>query len=215
MNGREVYRFATRVMGKAAKQACDKAGVTLDEIDLLIPHQANIRIIESASDYLKINRDKVFTNLDRYGNTSAASIPIALCEAIESGRVNPQDKIVMVGFGGGLTWGATVVQWGIPLPEKQRDWRYKTARWMLYRWAKVLSTSKRLSRWIDGVLVDEENKERRQPIKEKTKEEKVKTHRNGHGPKPEPLESPLEAPLIKPVEADEVVPTLEKPLNGK
>ncbi|MEW5957258.1 MAG: beta-ketoacyl-ACP synthase III, partial [Chloroflexota bacterium] len=76
MNGREVYRFATRVMGKAARQACDKAGIEMEQISLFVPHQANIRIIESASKQLKISDDKVFTNLDRYGNTSAASIPI-------------------------------------------------------------------------------------------------------------------------------------------
>jgi 3-oxoacyl-[acyl-carrier-protein] synthase-3 len=215
MNGREVYRFATRVMGRAAKQACDKAGVPLDEIDLFIPHQANIRIIESASDYLKIDRDKVFTNLERYGNTSTASIPIALCEAIESGRVHAKDKIVMVGFGGGLTWGATVVEWGVPMPYKQREWWYKALRWLLYRWAKVLSTSKRLSRWIDGVLSSEENGEYRSPAKEKPKEDEIRPHKNGNGAKPEPLDSPSQVPIIKPAEVEETVANSEKQFNGK
>ncbi len=172
MNGREVYRFATRVMGKAARQACEKAGVPLNEICLFIPHQANIRIIESAADSLKIDRDKVFTNLEKYGNTSAASIPIALCEAIETGRVQSKDKLVMVGFGGGLSWGATVVEWGVPMPYKQREWWYKGMRWMVYRWAKVRSTTLRVSRWVQNlfpgydILVTPEPP----PAKEKPKE---------------------------------------------
>lgn len=150
MNGREVYRFATRTMGKAVKQVCSKAGVALDEIDLLIPHQANVRIIKSAQKQLKLKDDKVFINLDKYGNTSAASIPIALCEAIEQGRVHYRDKIVMVGFGGGLTWGATVIRWGLEMPYQPRQWWYKGMRWMVYRWARVRSTTRRMSRWLDS-----------------------------------------------------------------
>lgn len=172
MNGREVYRFATRVMGKAAKQACEKAGVPINEIALFIPHQANIRIIESAADALKIDRDKVFTNLEKYGNTSAASIPIALCEAIEAGRVQSKDKLIMVGFGGGLSWGATVVEWGVPMPYKRREWWYKGMRWVIYRWAKVRSATLRMSRWVQNlfpgydILVTPEPP----PAKEKSKE---------------------------------------------
>lgn len=172
MNGREVYRFATRVMGKAARQACEKAGVPLNEIDLFIPHQANIRIIESAADALKIDRDKVFTNLEKYGNTSAASIPIALCEAIEAGRVQSKDKLVMVGFGGGLSWGATVVEWGVPMPYKRRQWWYKGLRWIIYRWAKVRSTTIRLSRWFENLLPGDDilASPEPAPVKEKPKE---------------------------------------------
>jgi 3-oxoacyl-[acyl-carrier-protein] synthase-3 len=143
MNGREVYRFATRIMGKAARQACNNAGVNVSDIDLFVPHQANIRIIQSASKALGITDDKVFTNLDRYGNTSAASVPIALCEAIEQGRVNTHDRIVMVGFGGGLSWGAAVVQWGLPMPYKRRQWWYRALRWMLYRWIQASSNARR------------------------------------------------------------------------
>lgn len=175
MNGREVYRFATRVMGSAAKQACEKAGVPIDEIDLLIPHQANIRIIESASKSLKIGEDKIFTNLDKYGNTSAASIPIALCEAIEAGRVHSKDKLVMVGFGGGLTWGATVVEWGVPMPYKQREWWYKGIRWTLYRWARVRSSWIKLTRWLENLLPAGDKADGYlTPPKEKTKEDKPK-----------------------------------------
>ncbi len=215
MNGREVYRFATRVMGRAAKQACEKAGIKLDEIDLLIPHQANIRIIENASDYLKISKDKVFTNLDKYGNTSAASIPIALCEAIENGRVQNKDKLVMVGFGAGLTWGATVVQWGVPMPHKKREWWYRAIRWTLYRWARVRSATIRVSRWLESLLPSEEVEEQpKTPAKEKTKERPVKTPQ-GNGVKPPSTDLPPELPIIKPAEIEEKVLEVERPLNGK
>ncbi len=139
MNGPEVYKFATRVMGRAAKEAVEKGGITLDDIDLFIPHQANARIIKSAAKYLKLDESKVFQNLQRYGNTSSASIPIALCEAIQNGRVRDGDNLVFVGFGAGLTWGATVVKWGLPVPYQQRQKWYKGLRWMLYRWARFTS----------------------------------------------------------------------------
>lgn len=214
MNGREVYRFATRVMGKAAKQACEKAGIAIEEIDLFIPHQANMRIIESASKALKISEDKVFTNLDKYGNTSAASIPIALCEAIESGRVENKDKLVMVGFGGGLTWGATVVEWGVPMPYKQREWWYKALRWMVYRWARVRSATIRLTRWLESLLPTENEGGYLTPSKEKQKEEISQPHK-GNGVKPIPLDLPTELPIIKPVGPEERVMEIERPLNGK
>ena len=113
MDGRRVLRFAIRIMSKAAVEAVKASGLSLSDIDLLIPHQANLRIIELTRRHLGLPEDKVFINVDRYGNTSAASIPIALCEAIEEGRVNEGDNLVMVGFGGGLTWAATVVHMGV------------------------------------------------------------------------------------------------------
>ena len=85
--------------------------MSLDEIDLFIPHQANIRIIDAAVEVLGIDRNKVFVNLDRYGNTSAASIPISIAEALEQGRIKPGDNVMMVGFGAGLTWGASLFRW--------------------------------------------------------------------------------------------------------
>lgn len=112
MNGRKVFKFATKVMAGATLEAIDKAGLRLDDIDLLIPHQANMRIIELAARHLKLPMEKVVVNLDRYGNTSAASIPIALVESLEEGRIRDGMNIVMVGFGGGLTWAAAVVHWG-------------------------------------------------------------------------------------------------------
>ncbi len=122
MNGREVYRFATRVMAEAAHIVVKRAGWSLEQIDLFIPHQANARIIESAAKALKLASDKVFVNLQNYGNTSAASIPIALCEAVDAGKVKPGDRLVLVGFGAGLTWAACAIQWtaekpgAIPIP---------------------------------------------------------------------------------------------------
>ncbi|RKP55414.1 ketoacyl-ACP synthase III [Cohnella endophytica] len=111
MNGRDVFKFAVRVMGSAAEEALAHAGYTKADIDLLIPHQANIRIIQSALERLNLSEDKAMINLDRYGNMSAASIPLALAEAVEEGRVNEGDCLVLVGFGGGLTWGASVLIW--------------------------------------------------------------------------------------------------------
>lgn len=119
MNGREVYRFAVNVVGQALQQALAAAEMTIDDVDLFIPHQANVRIIQSAIKTLKIPPEKVFINVDRYGNTSTASIPIALCEAIEAGKIHPGANLALVGFGGGLSWAAAVVHWGVettPLP---------------------------------------------------------------------------------------------------
>ena len=111
MAGAEVFKFAVRVMGSAAEEALRKAGLGKEDIDLLIPHQANIRIINSALHRLNVTEDKCIINLDRYGNVGAASIPMALAEAAETGRLSAGDKIVMVGFGAGLTWGASVLVW--------------------------------------------------------------------------------------------------------
>lgn len=120
MNGREVFKFATRVMGETTLQAIDQAGLSLDDIDLVIPHQANLRIIQLAARHLGLPMEKFFVNIDRYGNTSAASIPIALVEALEEGRIRDGMNICMVGFGGGLTWAAAVVRWG--QPAKPVEW---------------------------------------------------------------------------------------------
>jgi 3-oxoacyl-[acyl-carrier-protein] synthase-3 len=113
MNGREVFKFATRVMGQAATEAILQAGMSLSDIDLLIPHQANLRIIELAARHLGLPMGKVLVNIQDYGNTSAASIPIALVEAIEQGRCKEGDNLCLVGFGAGLTWAAAVVRWGV------------------------------------------------------------------------------------------------------
>lgn len=111
MNGREVFKFAVRVMGSATEAVLAKAGIDKKDIDLFIPHQANIRIIKSAMERLELPEEKVVINVDKYANTSAASVPLALVEAQESGRLKPGDKVLMVGFGGGLTWGSSVLIW--------------------------------------------------------------------------------------------------------
>ena len=111
MDGNQTYRFATRTLASTALAAVTKAGLQASDIDLFIPHQANIRIIQSVADGLGLSMDKMFVNLDRYGNTSAASIPIALAEAVDSGRVKVGDKLVIVAFGAGYTSGAVAIEW--------------------------------------------------------------------------------------------------------
>lgn len=111
MSGSDVFKFAVRVMETSAKSVIEKAGLTIEDIDLLVPHQANIRIIDSAVKRLGLPDEKVVVNLNRYGNMSAASIPVALDESVQSGRINEGDNLVLVGFGGGLTWGASVLRW--------------------------------------------------------------------------------------------------------
>ncbi|HEX7117212.1 MAG TPA: beta-ketoacyl-ACP synthase III [Longimicrobiales bacterium] len=111
MAGREVFKSAVRSMAEAADQALHRAGLTGEDIDLLVPHQANIRIIEATAKYANIPMEKVFVNVDRYGNMSSATVPIALDEAVEQGRVRPGDNILMVAFGAGFTWGSSVVRW--------------------------------------------------------------------------------------------------------
>ncbi|HET7093282.1 MAG TPA: beta-ketoacyl-ACP synthase III [Thermomicrobiales bacterium] len=113
MNGREVFRFAVNVMGDSAAEAVAKAGLSFADVDMLIPHQANQRIIDAAARRLGLPLSRVWVNLDRYGNTSAASVPIALAEAAASGALREDDNLVLVAFGGGLAWAAGVVRWGV------------------------------------------------------------------------------------------------------
>lgn len=112
MNGNEVFKFAVKVMGEAAIKALESAGLKPSDVDCLIPHQANIRIIQSAAKRLKLPMDKVMINVNKYGNTSAASIPIALEEAVHGGKIKQGDTVVLVGFGAGLTWASAVIKWG-------------------------------------------------------------------------------------------------------
>lgn len=112
MNGREVFKFAVRQMGESAENVINKAGLSKEDVDFLIPHQANIRIMEASRTRLDLPLEKMSKTIHKYGNTSAASIPISLVEDVEEGRVKDDDVIVMVGFGGGLTWGAIAMRWG-------------------------------------------------------------------------------------------------------
>jgi len=113
MAGQEVFKFAVKIMADASIQALEKCGIAPEDVDLFIPHQANTRIIESAARRLGIPEEKVFVNVHKYGNTSAASIPIAIDEAVREGRLKKGDVMVAVGFGAGLTWAASVIKWGI------------------------------------------------------------------------------------------------------
>ncbi len=113
-NGREVYRFATKIMGDAAEEAMRRAGVQPRDIALLVPHQANLRIIQAAAARFDFPMERVWVNVDRYGNTSSASIPIGLSEAQAAGRLHLGDLVLAVSFGGGLTWGASVLRWWEP-----------------------------------------------------------------------------------------------------
>src|SRR5205085_10029372 len=110
MAGREVFKHAVRSMSEAADRALDAARLTGSDIDLLIPHQANVRIIEATAKHANISMDKVYVNVDRYGNTSAASVPIALDEAIEKGRVGEGSIVLLVAFGAGFTWGSMAIR---------------------------------------------------------------------------------------------------------
>ncbi len=149
MNGREVFRFATRVMVQATHEALDRANLSMDDIHLIIPHQANARIIQAAARGLNVPMERCFVNLDRYGNTSTASIPIATCEAYQQGLIRPGDKLVFVGFGAGLTWGAAVVEWSGPFPGMRR---VLSPRYQVY--ARVRSKLLRWLRRIDAFIWD-------------------------------------------------------------
>jgi 3-oxoacyl-[acyl-carrier-protein] synthase-3 len=111
MSGSEVFKLAVRGMADSVTEALEKAGVRLEDVACFIPHQANQRIIDAISERLQFPKEKVFVNLQKYGNTSAASCAIALCEALEAGKIRKKDKIVLATFGSGLVWGAVVIEW--------------------------------------------------------------------------------------------------------
>jgi 3-oxoacyl-[acyl-carrier-protein] synthase-3 len=109
MNGREVFKFATRVIGPACQQALHNAAMTMDDVDWIIPHQANLRIIQAAARDMRLPMERFVVNIDRYANTSAASIPLALAEKLDNGCIQPTDTLLLVSFGAGMTWAASVV----------------------------------------------------------------------------------------------------------
>jgi len=111
MSGREVFKAAVKAMAHACDEAIRRAGLTAEDIDLLVPHQANIRIIEATAKHTGTSMSKVMVNIDRYGNTSAASIPLALAQAVDEGRLRPGMRVLLVSFGAGFTWGSAVVRW--------------------------------------------------------------------------------------------------------
>ena len=187
MNGREVFRFATRAIDRSLREVMHRAGWTHQQVDIIVPHQANIRIIEAASKSLGIPMDKFYCNLERYGNTSAASIPIALTDAFEAGRLHPNDRVAMVGFGAGLTWAAAAVQWSQP---RQPSRSKKTISRIGYSLANVRSRARRVYRKVeDRIFGSQAPTHSPSPLRPP-----VKPHQNGtgqvngngkHAPRPE------------------------------
>ena len=110
MDGSEVFKFAVRIMAESSKRIVENAGFSIDEVDMIIPHQANVRIVDGAAKRLGIPKEKVFTNVERTGNMSSASVAVALAECVEKGLIKEGDKVVLVGFGGGLTWGSVLIE---------------------------------------------------------------------------------------------------------
>ncbi|MBN1429246.1 MAG: ketoacyl-ACP synthase III [Anaerolineae bacterium] len=151
MNGRDVFRFAARVMTSAIEEVIRNTGLMLSDIDVIIPHQANLRIIDASMRSLKFPSERVIINVERYGNTSAASIPIALVEAVEQGRIKANDRLVVVGFGGGLTWGAALLEWDV-IPTTASYGR-DVLREGLYILARVRSLLNRMMRFLESVFV--------------------------------------------------------------
>ncbi len=154
MNGREVFRFATRVMANATEEVITQAGLKVEDINLVIPHQANQRIIEAAARGLKLPTERFMMNLDRYGNTSTASIPLATYEAVEQGRLQPGDYIILVGFGAGLTWGALLAQWSGPLSKTQRRVRHFSTL------NRARTLFRQTARRIEGMIWGRDKKEK-------------------------------------------------------
>ena len=151
MDGRQVFRFATSVIVSSIQDVLKKANMSLDEIDLIVPHQANTRIIESAAKKLKIPAEKFYLNVEHTGNTSAASIPLALCDAVREGRLRPDDNVVFVGFGGGLTWAASLIKWDVTppdVPAVEHEW--KRVRYIM---ARGRSRLRRFQRRVEAVVV--------------------------------------------------------------
>lgn len=147
MDGKEVFRFATRVMVQATEEVTRASGWTVQDLDLIVPHQANFRIIDAAARGLKLPMEKFMVNVECYGNTSAASIPIATVEAVQAGRLKAGDKVVFVGFGAGLTWGSVAAEWTGPTSTRRPihlEW-YKP-------WAIGRSLLLRLWRFLEAIL---------------------------------------------------------------
>ncbi len=153
MNGPQVFRWATQMMTSAAEQVIASSGLNSEEIDLFIPHQANMRIIESTAKRLGLAPDKVFANVDRYGNTSAASIPIALCEALDKGLIKVGDNVVLTSFGAGLSWAAVALRWSAEIPERLSPW-VPFRQTFETRVAAVRSALRRQQRRV-GTVIDE------------------------------------------------------------
>jgi 3-oxoacyl-[acyl-carrier-protein] synthase III len=182
MNGQEVFRFATRIMNSSTRKVVDAAGLSLDDIDLIIPHQANTRILHVAAKQLGIPLERIFANLDKYGNTSAASVPLALVDAIQAGRVRAGDHIVMVGFGGGLTWGACLVKWAVSPEETERPWWQRLLHAIRYRLAGLKRFISRAERRLDAVEYRLRRRDMPDMVDTDNHDPEIKTGSNGRAP---------------------------------
>jgi len=180
MAGGEVYRFATRIMNSVTREVVEAASLTMDDIDLIIPHQANTRILQAAAKQLHIPMDRIYSNLHKYGNTSAASVPLALVDAIEEGRLHAGDHLVMVGFGGGLTWGACLVQWRYDVSDRQWPIWQRGLQGARFGLAGVKSWTHRAERQLRFMEIRLRRRARQR------REERAKAKReSGPGPGPE------------------------------
>jgi len=151
MKGREVFRFAVNAMPRAIRDVLEKAKLNLSDVALVIPHQANQRILDASARALGLPVEKFYSNLEWYGNTSAASIPIALCEAVEQGQIQQDDLVVCAGFGGGLTWGAAAIRWTVRAPSAPMTrWEVLFYR-ITYRYASLRSRLLRILRTISAL----------------------------------------------------------------
>ena len=152
MHGRQVFRFATNVVARTIEEVLEKAELQPEDVSLVVPHQANGRIIAAAAKKLKIPEERFHTNLEFTGNTSAASIPLALDDALSKGKLKPNDNVVFVGFGGGLTWAASVVKWDAAtpvVPWEKRQWRKARYIWVRFR-SRVRKTARRWGAFLAG-----------------------------------------------------------------
>ncbi len=147
MNGPQIFRWATQIMPRAAEQVMASSGLTPEDISLFIPHQANHRIMEASARRLGLPPEKVFSNVREYGNTSAASIPIAMCEALSAGRVDVGDYVVLSSFGAGLSWAALALRWSVPIPSHVAPWE-PIQRQVASRMAAVRSVLRRGERSV-------------------------------------------------------------------
>lgn len=143
MDGRRVFRFASRIMASSLREVTSKLGLAVSDLSLVIPHQANQRIMDAACEELGYPPDRVYSNLERYGNTSAASVPIALCEAADEGRLRDGELVALVAFGGGLSWGAAIVRWGRTI---RPPWHVAVRGRGRQLWAAILWQWRRLLR---------------------------------------------------------------------
>jgi 3-oxoacyl-[acyl-carrier-protein] synthase-3 len=157
MDGREVFRFATHIINESVREVVGKAGLKMSDIALIVPHQANQRILSAAARSLNVPESLFYSNVHRYGNTSAASIPIALCEAEREGRLKSNDHIVLIGFGGGLTWAAAAIQWQVVPVRKPQGVTYRLsqsrreAMYIMAFWrTRILRIYRRVEAWLKG-----------------------------------------------------------------